>query len=306
MSFNASPQQALAMFSIVFANSENERRPQMGDWLRPNERAPLEKARLIELEQDRRAKRVILTDAGWAWAAANLNAQLPRNNWAARVLQDVLTRLGPHLDSNDAALAQFAMMPSENDQIGLRPIASKKPETRNSKKPVATTTAARRAKTKATATRKAGKKTRAPKKSATNKADKKIVATEEKSRTKKPAKKNEAKKNPDAKIHVTQRRTVPQVAKQPPNLHKTPWERIRSAALELAGGQPRTRVRLRDLRARLNDMPRAQLDRELMELQRAGSLVLYRIDDPTDVTKDDELAALQVAGFPRHILYLES
>lgn len=303
------------MFSIVFASRENERRPQMGDWLKPHQRAPLEKARLIELEKDGRAQRVILTDAGWAWAAANLNAGLPRRNWAARVLQDVLTRLGPHLHANDAALAQFVSMPSENDQIGSRPLTARDTAAKNAGKPVAREPAAKKADPKKKATKKPVVKQPASSAATAKKAKKKPVAKESVSSTATPKKKAkqklapkivDAKQSPAKKPAVKNVDAQPPPAKKPTNSHRTPSERIRLAALELAGGQPRTRVRLRDLRARLDDVPRAQLDRELMELQRKGSLVLYRIDDPTDVTKDDELAALQVAGFPRHILYLES
>jgi hypothetical protein len=298
MGFNATPQQALAMFSIVFANSENERRPQMGNWLKPHQRAPLEKARLIELEQDRRAKLVILTDAGWAWAAANLNATLPRRNWAARVLQDVLTRLGPHLDSNDAALAQFASMSSENDQIGSRTRPAKKAATR---KTAGSPAAAKKTHAKRRDAKPSAAKPSAAKKAAAKKAAPKKDKTDRPVTKKRVTKKRVTKKRVTNKIEPQRSPTT-----KPTNSHRISSERIRIAALDLAGGQPRTRVRLRDLRVRLDDVPRAQLDRELMEMQRIGSLVLYRIDDPTDVTKDDELAALQVAGYPRHILYLES
>jgi hypothetical protein len=69
-------------------------------------------------------------------------------------------------------------------------------------------------------------------------------------------------------------------------------------------GGTRTRIRLSALRAHLNNWPRADVDRALLELQRTDQLVLMQIDDPTDITPADRAAALQVAGFPRHILYL--
>jgi hypothetical protein len=81
--------------------------------------------------------------------------------------------------------------------------------------------------------------------------------------------------------------------------------RIRSACLDLGQGATKKRVRLRELRDRLPDVPRERLDRELIQLQDAGALVLYRIDDPTDIKAEDQRAALQVAGAPHHILYLE-
>ena len=81
--------------------------------------------------------------------------------------------------------------------------------------------------------------------------------------------------------------------------------RIRSTCLDLCQGATRKRVRLRELRERLADVPRERLDRELVRLQDANALVLYRIDDPTDIAPEDERAALRVAGAPHHILYLE-
>lgn len=81
--------------------------------------------------------------------------------------------------------------------------------------------------------------------------------------------------------------------------------RIRSTCLELGHGAAKKRVRLRELRDHLPDVPRARLDGELVRLQDAGALVLYRIDDPTDIAAEDERAALHVAGAPHHILYLE-
>ncbi|HKP64398.1 MAG TPA: hypothetical protein VJV78_46995 [Polyangiales bacterium] len=81
--------------------------------------------------------------------------------------------------------------------------------------------------------------------------------------------------------------------------------RIRNTCLDLGQGVVKKRVRLRELRDRLADVPRARLDGELVRLQDAGALVLYRIDDPTDIAAEDERAALHVAGAPHHILYLE-
>jgi hypothetical protein len=65
----------------------------------------------------------------------------------------------------------------------------------------------------------------------------------------------------------------------------------------------RERVRLADVRRRLRSMSRAEQDAALIEAQLAGAIVLYRIDDPMDITAADEAAAVSVAGQPRHILY---
>lgn len=81
--------------------------------------------------------------------------------------------------------------------------------------------------------------------------------------------------------------------------------RILEESLDLAGGIKR-RVRLKDLRERLSDVGKEELDRELLSLQSAERLVLYRLDNPAEVTRADEEAALFVAGNPRHIIYLEA
>jgi hypothetical protein len=82
--------------------------------------------------------------------------------------------------------------------------------------------------------------------------------------------------------------------------------RVHDVALSLAGGVYKRRVRLRDVRLELADVPRRQLDEVLLSMQEADALVLYKIDDPTDVAAEDEAAALRIAGEPRHILYLVS
>jgi hypothetical protein len=80
--------------------------------------------------------------------------------------------------------------------------------------------------------------------------------------------------------------------------------RLLAVSLALGGG-PGHRVRLSDLRHALSDVSRGDVDRTLLDLQRQEKLVLYRIDDPTDIRPEDERAALMVAGNPRHIVYLE-
>ena len=82
--------------------------------------------------------------------------------------------------------------------------------------------------------------------------------------------------------------------------------RIREAIVDIAGGATRKRVRLSDLRSRLDDLPRDRLDRELLEMQAGQRLVLYKLDNPAELTAADRQAALQVAGNPRHLVYLEA
>lgn len=67
------------------------------------------------------------------------------------------------------------------------------------------------------------------------------------------------------------------------------------------GGQ---RVRISELRRLMPWFTRVEMDEALNELQRAGSIVMYPLDDPQEITKADEAAAISVAGVgKRHIVY---
>lgn len=80
--------------------------------------------------------------------------------------------------------------------------------------------------------------------------------------------------------------------------------RIRAACLELGGGREAVRVRLADLRKRLADVPPDELTAGVRELSRRGELTLYPLDDPRQVTPDDEAAAIRSStDVPQHILY---
>jgi hypothetical protein len=82
-------------------------------------------------------------------------------------------------------------------------------------------------------------------------------------------------------------------------------DQVRNACLDLARGATKARVRLTDLRKRVG-APRAQLDAALTSMQRTGQLVLFRIENPAELTAADESAALYIAGNPRHLVYLEA
>lgn len=81
--------------------------------------------------------------------------------------------------------------------------------------------------------------------------------------------------------------------------------RVRGACLDLAHGAVKERVRLKDLRAKL-PTARDELDAALLRMQTEGKLVLYRMDNPAELTPEDEVAALYIAGNPRHLVYLET
>jgi DNA-binding MarR family transcriptional regulator len=84
-------------------------------------------------------------------------------------------------------------------------------------------------------------------------------------------------------------------------------QRVISTCCHLANGRPAARIRLAALRAALADVPRARLDRTLLDMEQNESVVLYPLDNPQELFPDDTEAALpNSAGFNRHILYLEN
>lgn len=80
--------------------------------------------------------------------------------------------------------------------------------------------------------------------------------------------------------------------------------RIREAYLAETGGALNRRVRLAALRARLADMPRAQLDAALLALGQQGVGSLYPLDDPTEIATADRDAAIRVGTEMRHLLWM--
>lgn len=82
-------------------------------------------------------------------------------------------------------------------------------------------------------------------------------------------------------------------------------EAIAQVYLALTGGQWETRVRLSDLRDKLAVYSRDALDGTLRGMQQAGRLVLYRNDDPQDMSDADHAAALYIGSDPRHLVYMK-
>ncbi len=84
-------------------------------------------------------------------------------------------------------------------------------------------------------------------------------------------------------------------------------DRVRAVYRELTGGRFASRVRLADLRTRLDDIPRDSLDRALLQMERDEMLVCYPLDDPRELYPADEQAALMnSAGQQRHAIYMEN
>lgn len=107
-----------------------------------------------------------------------------------------------------------------------------------------------------------------------------------------------------AHLFLTPRTTADLSTAQGTNGHVR--ERIREAIFAIGGGSTHQRVRLSDLRASLEDVPRERLDRELLAMQAGHRLVLYRLDNPAELTAADRQAELFVGGHPRHLVYLEA
>jgi hypothetical protein len=98
-------------------------------------------------------------------------------------------------------------------------------------------------------------------------------------------------------------RASPDVAE--PRDHAELRERIRAAYLGVAGGFNR-RALLKDLRARLSDIDRSELDTALKRMQREEEASLMQLDNRTDITDADRGAALQIGNEPRHIIWISS
>jgi hypothetical protein len=80
-------------------------------------------------------------------------------------------------------------------------------------------------------------------------------------------------------------------------------EAVREAYLGLTQGEKRRRIRLADLRRQVSVLPEV-LNHALLNMQAAGQIVLYKMDNGADISADDEQAALYIANEPRHLVYL--
>jgi hypothetical protein len=85
---------------------------------------------------------------------------------------------------------------------------------------------------------------------------------------------------------------------------KDPAQAIRDAYLGLTYGEKRRRVRLADLRTQVG-VSRPVLDATLLAMQKDGLLVLYKLDNPAEISEADRESALYIADEPRHVVYLE-
>ena len=78
------------------------------------------------------------------------------------------------------------------------------------------------------------------------------------------------------------------------------------AYLQASGSVWNVWVKLAEIRKRLPDVPRADLDRELLRLEKAKRAILYPIEDSEALRPEDQAAAINVAGFKRHIVQMRA
>lgn len=82
-------------------------------------------------------------------------------------------------------------------------------------------------------------------------------------------------------------------------------EEIRKAYSKASGSTYKVRVRLSMLHQYLDDLPRPDIDKTLIEMQRLGKITLMPLDNPQEIHPEDEQAAVDLGGAKRHILYME-
>jgi hypothetical protein len=262
------PKQALALFCLVFTDQEpmvSELKPRLS----PKEREPLEKAGLIEIDRRGRANHMVLTEAAWDWAGKNLDVPISDTARANETLVAVLRRLKAFLDSRGIALGE--MVREGRSRAGEATSVREKPA---SKKPASKKAASKKADSKKADSKKADSKKADSKKADSKKADSKKAASK--------------KAASDKKTNGT----------------KSLAALVRAACLHAASGRTHVRVRLTDVRNALSDVPRASLDEALLEMLQSGVAVFFRLDDPQERLSADERDALNIAGTPHHVLYL--
>jgi hypothetical protein len=81
-------------------------------------------------------------------------------------------------------------------------------------------------------------------------------------------------------------------------------ERIRRAYLDITGGSFNKRALLRDIRQRLQNVDRSELDDALNRMQRDEEASLMRLDNTVEITEADHTAAIYIGREPRHILWI--
>ena len=81
-------------------------------------------------------------------------------------------------------------------------------------------------------------------------------------------------------------------------------QRVKRAYLDASGGRWDVRVRMADIRKKLVDIPPTSLDAILRKMQLDQKLVLYPLDEPSEISPEDDAAAVVAGGRKNHILYM--
>jgi len=135
VSYDPTPTQALLLFGLLArhgACAQAELTPKV----EKADREALVMANLITAKKVGRGLKLKLEDAGWAWAAANLSAVLPK---AQRTLSDVMARLSEHLAKSGETLADFIGSPPEEMAPPTAPKRKRPPAPKRSKVEVKST-----------------------------------------------------------------------------------------------------------------------------------------------------------------------
>lgn len=118
MTFRPNRKQALLLWKMLTAESADDRSPMQSKAkpeITPAERTELVRGGLLELDQQKRATRLVLTDKAWAWASSETNVELLKSRSAigAIVLEGLLRRLIPFLQARGIALAEIITEPND-------------------------------------------------------------------------------------------------------------------------------------------------------------------------------------------------
>jgi hypothetical protein len=116
LNHDLSPTQALLLFGLLARHGKCAQADLMPK-VKKADREALARAKLIAINKLGRGYTLILSDAGWAWAAEHLSVALPRPQ---RTLSDLLLRLGEHLKANGETLADFIGAQPEPDSISRK------------------------------------------------------------------------------------------------------------------------------------------------------------------------------------------
>lgn len=90
-----------------------------------------------------------------------------------------------------------------------------------------------------------------------------------------------------------------------PSASPDPRAAVHAGYLRLSEGRTGVRIRIADLRRATAALSREDVDAALLDMLRDKQAHLLPLDDPEERTADDEAHALDIAGEPRHLVYME-